>query len=76
MKVKDLLKNIEEYRKKYPDIDNWEVYTEQPDSIAPLNYVSFETYLQEMENNCTEWEISNDYLKLVRNSFNTFKETF
>ena len=35
-----------------------------------------ETYLQEMENNCTEWEINYDYLKLVRDSFNTFKETF
>lgn len=45
MKVKDLLKNIEDYRKKYPDIDNWEVYTEQPDLIAPENGMSHKEWL-------------------------------
>jgi hypothetical protein len=69
MKVKDLLKNIEEYRKKYPDIDNWEVYTEQPDLIAPLNYVSFETYLQETDSDENEeeyMEIQKSYDKIKR----------
>lgn len=45
MKVKDLLKNIEGYRKKYPDIDEWDVYTEQPDLMAPENYMSHEEWL-------------------------------
>lgn len=46
MKVKDLLKNIEEYRKKYPDIDEWEVYTEQPDLIAPENGMSYDEWFR------------------------------
>ena len=45
MKVKDLLKSIEEYRKKYPDIDDWEVYTEQPDLIATENGMSHKKWL-------------------------------
>lgn len=49
MKVKDLLKSIEEYRKKYPDIDDWEVYTEQPDLIAPENGLSHNEWLKRVE---------------------------
>jgi hypothetical protein len=29
MKVKDLLKQIEEYRKENPDLDNWDIALEQ-----------------------------------------------
>ena len=29
MKVKDLLSAIFEYKEKYPDIEEWEVFTEQ-----------------------------------------------
>ena len=51
MKVKDLLANIEKYRQEYPDIDDWEVYTEQPDLIAPEHNISYEEYFKAVENN-------------------------
>lgn len=35
-----------------------------------------EMYLQDMEENAEDWEISNDYIKQVRITFNIFKETF
>lgn len=67
MKVRDLLKNIEEYRKKYPDIDNWEVYTEQPNLIAPIDNISFEEYL-----NSNNPDKSVDYND-IENSYTTIK---
>lgn len=67
MKVRDLLKNIEEYRKKYPDIDNWEVYTEQPNLIAPIDNISFEEYL-----NSNNPDKSMDYND-IENSYTTIK---
>lgn len=67
MKVRDLLKNIEEYRKKYPDIDDWEVYTEQPNLIAPIDNISFEEYLN--NNNPDKSVDYND----IENSYNTIK---
>lgn len=42
MKVKELLQIIENYRKIYSDIDEWEVYIEQPSLIALLNNTSDE----------------------------------
>lgn len=69
MKVKDLLNNIKEYRKKYPDIDEWEVYTEQPDLMAPLNNVSFETYFQETDSDENEEE----YME-IQKSYNRIKQ--
>ena len=69
MKVKDLLKSIEEYRKKYPDIDEWEVYTEQPDLMAPLDNVSFETYLKETDSDENEEE----YME-IQKSYNRIKQ--
>ena len=67
MKVRDLLKNIEEYRKKYPDIDDWEVYTEQPNLIAPIDNISFEEYLN--NNNPDKSVDYND----IENSYTTIK---
>lgn len=67
MKVKDLLKSIEEYRKKYPDIDDWEVYTEQPYLIAPIDNISFEEYL-----NSNNPDKSIDYND-IENSYTTIK---
>lgn len=67
MKVRDLLKNIEEYRKKYPDIDDWEVYTEQPNLIAPIDNISFEEYLN--NNNPDKSEDYND----IEYSYTTIK---
>lgn len=69
MKVKDLLKNIEEYRTKYPDIDDWEVYTEQPDLMAPLNNVSFEIYLGETDSD----ENKEEYME-IQKSYNKIKQ--
>lgn len=34
MRVKDLLKNIKHYKKKYPDFLEWNIYTEQ---ITPID---------------------------------------
>lgn len=48
MKVKDLLNNIKKYRKTYPDIDEWEVYTEQPDLMAPENGMSHNEWLRKV----------------------------
>ena len=48
MKVRDLLNNIENYRKKYPDIDDWDLYTEQ-DLIAPMNGITHEEWLDKMK---------------------------
>ena len=67
MKVRDLLKNIEEYRKEYPDIDDWEVYTEQPNLIAPIDNISFEEYL-----NSNNPDKSVDYND-IENSYTTIK---
>lgn len=69
MKVKDLLNNIERCRKEYPDIDEWEVYTEQPDLMAPLNNVSFETYLKETDSDENEEE----YME-IQKSYNRIKQ--
>ena len=35
-----------------------------------------ELYISDMEENAEDWEISNDYVKRVRTSFNMFKELF
>ena len=35
-----------------------------------------EMYLQDMEENAKDWEISDDYIKRVRASFDMFKELF
>jgi len=67
MKVKDLLNSIKEYRKKYPDIDDWEVYTEQPNLIAPIDNISFEEYL-----NSNNPDKSADYND-IKNSYTTIK---
>jgi len=49
MKVKDLLKHIEECRKRYPDLDEWDVYTEQPGLIAPENNIPHKEWLYMIE---------------------------
>lgn len=49
MKVRDLLNNIENYRKKYPDIDDWDVYTEQPDLMAPNKGITHKEWLEKIE---------------------------
>ena len=67
MKVKDLLNSINEYRKKYSDIDDWEVYTEQPNLIAPIDNISFEEYL-----NSNKPDKSADYND-IKNSYTTIK---
>lgn len=67
MKVKDLLNSIKEYRKKYPDIDDWEVYTEQPNLIAPIDNISFEEYL-----NSNDPDKSIDYND-IENSYTIIK---
>ena len=46
MKVKDLLRHIEEYRKRYPDIDEWDVYTEQPELCAPEHRIPYEEFFK------------------------------
>ena len=51
MKVKDLLENINHYRKKYPDIDEWEIFTEQPELIAPDNNISYEDWFKAYNEN-------------------------
>lgn len=66
MRVRDLLKSIEEYRKKYPDIEDWEVYTEQPYLVAPLDNVSFDEYLKSNDSDESEEynEIENSYITI------------
>ena len=61
------MNSINEYRKKYPDIDDWEVYTEQPSLIAPINNISFEEYLN--SNNPDKSEDYND----IENSYTIIK---
>lgn len=68
MKVKDLLNNIKEYRKKYPDIDDWEVYTEQPYLMAPLDNISFEEYLKTHDADENHEEFND-----IENSYTTIK---
>ena len=51
MKVKDLLNNIERLRKIYPDIDEWEVYTEQPDLVVPEDYMSYDECFDKYKDN-------------------------
>jgi len=49
MKVKDLLKNFEKYREEYPDFDEWDIYTEQPELYAPEHGIRYEDYFKAME---------------------------
>lgn len=51
MKIKDLLANIEHYRKEYPDIDDWDVYTEQPELIVPEHNISFKDWERAYQEN-------------------------
>lgn len=69
MKIRDLLNNIENYRKKYPDIDDWDVYTEQPDLMAPLDNISFEEYLKNNDSDENEEE----YIEIEK-CYNRIKE--
>lgn len=49
MKVKDFIKHIEEKSKEYPDIMEWELYTEQPDLIVPYNHKTLEEEKERLE---------------------------
>lgn len=66
MKVKDLLHNIEHYRKDYPDIDDWDIYTEQPELIAPENMVSYEDWIKAYNENepTVEYDEKEKYWKV------------
>ena len=69
MKVKELLENIENYRKAYPDIDDWDIYTEQPNLMAPLDNVSFEDYF-----NNTKLNNDDEEYKDLKSSYETIKQ--
>lgn len=67
MKVKDLLHNIEQFRKSHPDIDEWEVYTEQPDLIVPEDYMSYDECFDKYKDN-------DEYLQALSKSRDRIKE--
>ena len=46
MKVKTLLKEIQKRMEEYPDFEEWEVYTEQPDLCVPENFRTIEEEIQ------------------------------
>lgn len=50
--VKDLLANIAKLKEQYPDIEEWEIYTEQPNFLAPEGGISLEDAIKRI-NNCT-----------------------
>ena len=69
MKVRELLQNIENYRKIYSDIDEWEIYTEQPSLIAPLDNTSYEDYF-----NDTKLKNDNEEYKELKSSYEIIKQ--
>ena len=49
-KVKDFLKSIEYLRKKYPDIDDYDLYTEVIEYIGPERNVSIDEAVKKIDN--------------------------
>lgn len=50
-KVKDFLKTIDELRKKYPDIDEYDLYTEVVDYTGPEDNISIDKAIKKID----EW---------------------
>ena len=59
MKVKTLLKEIQQRIEEYPDFEEWEVYTEQPELWFPPNGQNMEEYSQSLR----EEKIPEDIIK-------------
>ena len=79
MKVKTLLKEIQKRMEEYPDFEEWEVYTEQPDLCVPDNFRTIEEEIQVQKEDSEkygfpfnqEWI---DYLKESEEKINKLKE--
>lgn len=79
MKVKTLLKHIKEFSEKYPDFEDWEVYTEQPDLCVPENFRTIEEEIQVQKEDSEKYGIPFnqeyiDYLKESEEKINELKE--
>ena len=51
MKVKDLINNIEKYKKQFPDFEDWDIYTEQPQLTVPTDFEDYDSWLKKNKDN-------------------------
>ena len=58
MKVKTLLKEIQKRMEEYPDFEEWEVYTEQPDLCVPENFRTIEEEIQVQKEDSEKYDPS------------------
>ena len=65
MRVKDLLQEIERIRERYPDIDDWEIYLEQENLLAPEHNISYEEALKQPTVNIEKYEEDNSHYVLT-----------
>lgn len=79
MKVKTLLKEIQKRMEEYPDFEEWEVYTEQPDLCVPENFRTIEEEIQVQKEDSEKYGLPFnqeyiDYLKDSEEKINKLKE--